>query len=340
MPPHDLNEFETTVKEMVLRGYRKKDIASATNHAIRTIYNTIERLERWGHLVHIVGTRSPKCYSDGIATLSLSVCNTAGTPKNCTLNTPPIDNPIPPHPFVKLPNKTVRVHYAGAFSVPVTVEGLFGRIADDRGFTVGGWMDSYTLKGGTEVFRGYVRFDGGETKFTYFRSKKGARTFNIYPDERNVYYKHAVKDGEKAITEQVSKIMSILKKHGWGFDGNASPNGELHYGSINPDLLPFVDFNAPKDDDGIFCDRSGGNPEIETTARNPYAQNDIDQLTELPLRLRMMEHFCLTATDMLERLQENQDSTARILVRIQESQTTILELMTGVGSTFSKEGYA
>ena len=336
----DLTETESTVKEMVLKGFPKKEIARQTGLAIRTVYNTIERLERWGHLIHIVGTVSPKAYQDGIGSLSLSVCNHAGSSKNGTPNTPPIENSIPPHPFVNLPNRAVRVHYAGAFSVGVNVEGGLGRLSDDRGFTIGGWVDRHELKGGTEVFRGYIRIDGGETTFHYYRSKKGRRTLNIYPDERNIYYKHAVKDGEVAIAEQVSKIMAILRKHGWGFDGNASPNGELHFGGLNPDLLPYANWDAPKNDDGIYCDRSHGNPEIETTIRNPNAQNDIDELSELPMRLRMMEHFCLTATDMLEKLQTNQDSIARILARIQESQTTILEIMTGVGSNYSKEGYA
>ena len=52
----------------------------------------------------------------------------------------------PPHPFVNLPNRAVRVHYAGAFSVGVNVEGGLGRLSDDRGFTIGGWVDRYELK--------------------------------------------------------------------------------------------------------------------------------------------------------------------------------------------------
>lgn len=337
MYPDELTEVEQIVKEMVLRGVSRKEIARHLKKGERTIYNTIERLERKGHLVYILGTKSPKAYSDGISTLSLSVCNMSGSEKNGNPDTPPMTEGIPPLP--PLPKRTVRVHFAGAFSVSVNVEGRFGRIADDRGFTIGGWLDNYELNGGTAVYRGYIRFDGLDTTFHYYKSKSGVKTMNIYPAERNVYYKHAVKDGETAITEQVGKILSVLKKHGWGFNGNASPNGDLHFGTISPELLPYVDWNSPKVDNGVFADKSHGKPEIETTARNPNAQNDIDQLAELPLRLRMMEHFCMTATDMLEQLQSNQDATARILARIQESQTTILELMTGIGS-FNKEGYA
>lgn len=338
MQPYELTEQELKIKELVLKGYPRKEIASILGKGERTIYNTIDKLERIGHLVHIPGTRSPKAYEDGITTLSLSICNHAGSDENGRLNTPPIEESIPPLPFVKPPRRTVRVHFAGAFSVGVAVEGRFGRISDDRGFTLGGWLDTHELKGGTSVFRGYIRIEGGQVNLHYYKGKK-AKTLNIYPAERNVYYKHATKDGESAIAEQVSKVMSILRKHGWGFDGNASPNGDLHYGNISSELVPYVNFDAPKEADRVFCDRSHGKPEIETTARNPNAQNDIDELAELPMRLRMMEHFCLTASDMLEQLQSNQDATVRILARIQESQTTILELMTGVGNP-SKEGYA
>lgn len=339
MSHNDLTDSEKRIKELVLKGYPKKEIASIMGKGERTIYNTIEKLERIGHLIHIPGTRSPKAYEDGISTLSLNVCNSSGSDGNGRLCIPPRKEDVSPLPFVTTPKKTVRVHFAGAFSVGVAHEGNFGRISDDRGFTVGGWVDSYNLgDGATTVYRGYIRIDGGEVKFHYYKGTN-AHTMNIYPAERNVYYKHATKDGESAIAEQVSKVMSVLRKHGWGFDGNASPNGDLHYGNISPELLPHVNFDAPKEVDKVFCDRSHGNPEIETTARNPNAQNDIDELSELPMRLRMMEHFCLTASDMLEQLQSNQDATVRILARIQESQTTILELMTGVGNP-SKEGYA
>lgn len=338
MSHNDLTESEQKIKELVLKGYPKKEIASIMGKGERTIYNTIEKLERIGHLIHIPGTRSPKAYEDGISTLSLKVCGSSGSDEDGRLCIPPREEGLSPHPFVKAPKRTVRVHFAGAFSVGVTVEGNFGRISDDRGFTIGGWVDSYVLgDGATTVYRGYIRIDGGEVKFHYYKGTK-ARTMNIYPAERNVYYKHVTKDGESAIAEQVSKVMSVLRKHEWGFDGNASPNGDLHYGNLSPELLPFVDFDAPKDVEKVFCDRSHGNPEIEVTARNPNAQNDIIELSELPMRLRMMEHFCLTASDMLEQLQSNQDATVRILARIQESQTTILEVMTGVGH--SKEGYA
>lgn len=338
MQPYELTEQEQKIKELVLKGYPRKEIASILGKGERTIYNTIDKLERIGHLVHIPGTRSPKAYEDGISAISLNICNHAGSFENGRLNTPPIETPIPPLPFVTSPKRTVRVHFAGAFSVGVNVEGRFGRISDDRGLTLGGWLDSHELKGGTPVYHGYIRIDGGQVDFHYYKGKK-AKTLNIYPAERNVYYKHATKDGESAIAEQVSKVMAILRKHGWGFNGNASPNGDLHYGNISSELVPYVNFDAPKEVDKVFCDRSHGNPEIETTARNPNAQNDIDELAELPMRLRMMEHFCLTASDMLEQLQSNQDATVRILARIQESQTTILELMTGVGNP-SKEGYA
>lgn len=338
MTSTDLTPDELSVKEMVLKGVPRKEIARQLGKGERTIYNTIEKLERIGHLIHIPGTRSPKAYNDGISTLSLNSLQTAGYSKNGNPNSPPIEEVIAPHPFVTKPKRTVRVHFAGAFSVGVTVEGNFGRIADDRGFTIGGWMGTHELKGGTTVYHAYIRIDGGEITVQYFKGKN-ARTLNIYPAERNVYYKHVTKDGESAIAEQVSRTMAVLRKHGWGFDGNASPNGDLHYGDLAPELLPYVNFDAPKDTGKVFCDRSHGKPEIEVTARNPNAQNDIDELSELPMRLRMMEHFCLTASDMLEQLQSNQDATVRILARIQESQTTILELMTGVGNP-SKEGYA
>ena len=338
MPPYELTEQEQKIKELVLKGFPRKEIASILGKGERTIYNTIDKLERIGHLVHIPGTRSPKAYEDGISAISLNVCNHAGSNEDGRLYTPPVTEGTPPLPFVKAPKKTVRVHFAGAFSVGVTVEGRFGKISDDRGFTIGGWWDSYDMANGVKAYRGYIRIDGGEVKFHYVKGKE-SNTLSIYPAERNVYYKHATKDGESAIAEQVSKVMAILRKHGWGFNGNASPNGDLHYGTISSELVPYVNFDAPKEVDKVFCDRSHGNPEIETTARNPNAQNDIDELAELPMRLRMMEHFCLTASDMLEQLQSNQDATVRILARIQESQTTILELMTGVGNP-SKEGYA
>lgn len=337
MTSQDLTPDEQIIKELILKGTPRKEIARHLGKGTRTIYNTIEKLERIGHLIHIPGTRSPKAYEDGFTTLSLRYCNLAGSDENGTLNTPPIEGGIGPLPFVTQPAKTVRVHFAGAFSVGVTVEGNFGRISDDRGFTIGGWFGSHTLKGGTPVRHGYIRIDGGQIDFHYYQGKN-ARTMNVYPAERNVYYKRATTDGESAIAEQVSKALGILNKHGWGFDGNASPNGDLHFGTINEDLIPFVNFDEPKQTDKVFCDRSHGHPEIETTARNPNAQNDIDCLAELPMRLRMMEHFCLTASDMLEQLQSNQDSTVRILARIQESQTTILELMTGIGNA-SREGY-
>lgn len=340
MSAPELTEVEREVKRLVLKGTPRKEIARQINRGDRTVYDIIERLEKWGHLIHIPGTRSPKAYEDGIATLSLSICNSSGSPKNCDVDTPPMTQGIPPHPFV-MPRKTVRVHFAGAFSVSINVEGNFGRISDERGYTIGGWMDSHTLNGGTEVYEGYIRVDGGEIRLSYYRSKRGKKTMNIYPSERNIYYKHAVKDGEQAIVEQVSKAVIILRKHGWGFIGNPSPNGDLHYGTINEDLLPYVDWKEPKSDDGVFADKSNGHPEIETTARNPNAQGDIIALAELPLRLQMMEQFCLSATSVLEQIQTNQDSTARILASIQQSQTTILELMTGIGTNnFTKEGYA
>lgn len=339
MTAYELTETEETVKRLVLKGTPRKEIARQTNKGDRTVYNIIEKLERIGHLIHIPGTRSPKAYEDGIATLSLSVCNSSGSSKSCKPNSPPIEEGIAPLPFV-MPTKTVRVHFSGAFTVSINVEGKFGRISDDRGFTIGGWTDSHKLKGDTEVYQGYIRIDGGQISLQYFKSKSGKRTMNIAPAERNIYYRHAVKDGEQAIVEQVSKAVIILRKHGWGFIGNPSPNGDLHYGTINEDLLPYVDWKEPKSDDGVFADKSNGHPEIETTARNPNAQSDIIALAELPLRLQMMEQFCLSATSMLEQLQSNQDSTTRILASIQQSQTTILELMTGIGTNFTKEGYA
>lgn len=339
MSAPELTDVESEVKRLVLKGTPRKEIARQIKRGDRTVYDIIERLEKWGHLIHIPGTRSPKAYEDGIATLSLSICGQSGSPKNCNINTPPMTQGIPPNPFV-IPGRTVRVHFAGAFSVSINVEGNFGRISDERGYTIGGWTDSHTLNGGTEVYEGYIRVDGGEISLHYYRSKKGKRTMNIYPSERNVYYKHVDEDGQLAIVEQVSKVVSILRKHGWGFNGNPSPNGDLHYGNLSPELLPHVDWNEPKNDTGVFADKSHGKPEIETTARNPTAQADIIALSELPLRLRMMEQFCLSATSMLEQLQSNQDSTARILASIQQSQTTILELMTGIGTNFTKEGYA
>lgn len=339
MTGHTLTETEQKIKKLVLKGVSRKDIARQTEKGVRTIYNTIEKLERLGHLIPIPGTKSPRAYEDGFSELSLKVCSVSGSEKNCTPNSPPINPPIAPHPFV-MPSKTVRVHFAGAFSVSINSEGRFGRITDDLGYTIGGWIDQYELKGGTEVYKGYIRISGGHISLQYFRSKSGKRTMNIAPAERNVYYKHAVKDGEQAIVEQVSKAVQILRRHGWGFIGNPSPNGDLHYGTINEDLLPYVDWKEPKSDDGVFADKSHGHPEIETTARNPNAQADIITLAELPLRLQMMEQFCLLATQTLEQLQCNQDSTARILASIQQSQTTILELMTGIGTNFSREGYA
>lgn len=327
MTTQNLNPKLKKFKAVLLSGNSVASASKELGIGRTTGYEYAKKLEYIGEIRRVGGSTNPVIYEDAKRGGSFGV---AGSGENPELYYGVVTESEHPDDLGR-PSKLVRVHISGAYVVDVeTVGTRGGRIADNRGYTIGGWKNELMVKG-TRTQVGFLYGFNEMTKFRLYLASAGPK-LNIYPRPRMIYYKNATAEGPKVLESQCIEICKILEREGWAFNGRPSLSGVIHYGGIDPRLLGLADRSTDWDDAPVHHDTSNGDPEVEIYATNPNAQRDIDILSTLPDRIVQITDtlqetegaLCLTAT-----LMSDMSEAVAKMQRVQAETIAVMSKMIG-----------
>lgn len=318
----DITSALKKAKRLILSGLTGKRLAQALGVAPRTAHGYVQRLVLMGEIIDITGDpdSTPRIYDD--AKKRVPFCTPPSTPENGVKQKVGVGttSDCATHPDDE---KAMRFHCTGCYDVTVQVLGDHaGRIADDKGLTIGGWTAVSNCNNSKRQY-GRLRLpEGDDLKFTLYLAKDGPK-LTVYPQPRDVYYKTASNEGPRALWTQVYTLLNVLTvNHGWVFGQviyKGVNHGAILSGAIDP-LIKYMDLS--KDDDGAryHIDTSTGTPELEVYYDSPTAQADANLVYELPDRLENIDKALVMITDSIDKL----TSLTSKLASVQANLTNIL----------------
>lgn len=324
MTTQRLNPRLKKFKAVLLSGNSVASASKELGIGKSTGYEYAKKLEYIGEIRRVGGSTNPVIYEDAKRGGSFGGAGSGENPGIHYGVVTPSGNPED----LARPSKLVRVHISGAYVVDIeTVGNRGGRIADSRGYTIGGWKDEQLTKG-TRTQIGFLYGFNEVTKFRLYLASAGPK-LNIYPRPRMVYYKDATAEGPRQLEAQCIDICKLLEREGWAFIGRPALSGVIHYGGIDPKLLGLADRSTDWDNSPVHADTSNGDPEVEIYATNPNAQRDIDILSTLPDRIAHI-------TDTLSQIEGALCLTATLMSDLSEATTKMQKVQADTTAIISK----
>ena len=317
-------------KRLVLSGLSGERLAKALGVATRTAHGYVKRLVLMGELIDITGDphSTPRIYDDAKKRVQFSHPSStleSGVKKTVGVGT------TPDCASLEDDTKVLRFHCTGCYDVVINTLGEHtGRIADNQGFTVGGWSDITSCNGSLRQY-GRLRLpEGDDLKFILYLAKAGPK-LTIYPQPRDVYYKTANNEGPRALWSQVYSLLNILtENHGWTFGQviyKGTNHGAMLTGAIDP-LLKYMDLSKDSPQARYHIDTSKGTPELEVYYDSPTAQEDANLIFELPDRLNNLELSMSRAYRVLDTLRDGVDKLTVLTAKLIEAQANIANFLT------------
>ena len=209
---------------------------------------------------------------------------------------------------VHLPGEC-RVHFTGTIVYTVVAEGDLERIADSRGFTIGGWRPYKPGMKGVEDRWGYVRISGQDNKIKYRKSlKTDLRTMSIYPKEiwREIPRGTTDAQAEQWFIDKAELIAKLLSFNGWQLkgpriSGDVKPGKGVHYAYPGHPLTELKGkINHMDSDRTVDIDSSPG----DSAELEGYNAEDGYLLGHLPEEFRRVEGIATASMENVEALRK------------------------------------
>ncbi len=273
-----LSREESNVKRLLLSGKSKSAVARETKMSRPKVERIVSRLEHYGVIRAIPGTKNPIIYEDPFSVLPFPP--TGGTSPENDNTTTVSDSTAPPYtpsaPEVGLktvnvtgvstdkvcPDGYVEAHMTGGIKLTIIKIGSFDTIRDPAGLTIGYWSDPKPIKG-SMVYGGEIRVFNQRITWQYREGNKGSRTFMLYPARIFLDPKQfkSRAEAEDLFIDRANFVSSLFALQGWNLV-NPQIRGNFEYAIRDHPLIGLIPKDAPSDSD-IVTDTSYGVPEAE-----------------------------------------------------------------------------
>ncbi len=291
MSRHRLTARDMKIKDLLLSGYSRNQVASQLKIASSSVYSAVKRLEDYDELRWVPGTTSPAIYEDpknprysqnqspkGDCDPKLGNCGgLAAVPSlPSTVRTPPqtpddsesdTKDDSPERPVIstdrECPYGYAAPHLNGHISLTVEKVGTFEplRFGDK---IVGEWRSEWSELNGSKQLMGQVDLFGQLMRFHYRRGNKSGRDFfYFYPERAYVDIdrlpRHKIPEIFRGRAEAVA---AILGRNGWILKEPVI-SGEFHLAWPDHPAARFVNRRVHIEGADVVTDNSPGYAELE-----------------------------------------------------------------------------
>lgn len=204
------------------------------------------------------------------------------------------------HPTTKaedVSRKFVRGHLNGVYSVEILKEGRMPNTYADSDLGYKGiWYERKMTKNYGYFGELTLPEDPKVYKFHALARKDGTlKVLNVYVHPRYIFYKDNAATASSEFLQQVSDVLSVLKRYGWAF-GKAKQGGTYHM-ALNDSFLPSrvpVDYTEKSTDilhfdSSVKDGKDGFCTEAEIYDDHSGAREEVDFYVELPQRFQRLE---------------------------------------------------
>ena len=270
---------ENKVKRLLLSGRSKSAVAREAGMSRSKVDKIVSRLEHYGVIRAVPGTKNPIIYEDPYKVLPFPP--TGGTPlENDNTTTvskstaPPSSSPVPDVDLKTVnltgistdkvcPDGYVEAHIKGGIRFDIREIGSFDTIRDPAGLTIGYWSDPKPIRGSI-VYGGEIRIFNQSITWQYREGNKGGRLFMLHPgriflDPKQFKSEDEAKD---VFLDRANFIAALFARQGWKLV-NPQFKGDFEYAIRDHPIIGQVRKGEIPSGSDISIDTSYGEPEAE-----------------------------------------------------------------------------
>lgn len=274
-----LTSVERKVRDLLGEGATIGKVASTLKMRERAVRTIASRLENYGEIVRVPGTKSPILYELVKKDTTNPPTGGSDTEKG---NYGPSVRKTPPKTDIVISklNQTgisvarkppgpeyARAHISGLIGMEIHRVGSLDDIPDPRGADkfgyVGYWEKPDKSMRGSTVYKSCLRINGQEIKVHYRCGNKGGKTFAIYPGQIwiNPLCFDSQQDVFDVFIDFANVIAEILRPQGWIVD-HPQIKGKTHLAWPDHSLVQHFRSDIVAEGE-LICDTSTGVPEVE-----------------------------------------------------------------------------
>ena len=355
MAPRTMSVNERRVYNLLSDGVSISAAARRLKMAYSSAYDIANRLEHYGYIRKVPGTKSPIFYEATDGSTNLSAETEEQSPRGTEVSesvttwgashfTPPLTPPsvtvgmqpdtdsvrvIGVYRGDKPPEGWGRPHIAGGIYFTVRKVGSFDQLKDTRGLYIGYWNETRPIRGGTST-SGAIRIFGQESTFRFQAGNKGRNSFEFHP-AKNTYIDPArfrdLNDVSALFIRDAAYVSDVLRQTGWQLT-NPYIRGKIHFAWPDHPLIQQFDPNVTIENGDLVVDCSPGRPELEMEhVESPDGWRKAELMAELPSRFLDMEATVLEDRRTLNETRESFEDSERELREAVSHNARALEVL-------------